>query len=710
MAAQEGETLETLLTRATNPLNKEEDWDFIMAFCDQINKELEGPQIAVRLLAHKIQSPQEKEALFALSALEACVKNCGRRFHQEIGKFRFLNEVIKVVSPKYLGNYTSEKVKKKCIELLYSWSHGLPNEGKVTEAYQMLKRQGIVKTDPTYVDKTLEPPPPPRSDNSLFEDEEKSKLLSRLLKSNHPEDLQAANRLIKHIVKQDAERMEKVSKRMQQIETVNNNIKVLKEMLTHYKESSASEAEKDLMKELYQNLEKARPNLFRLASDTDEKDNEGISEILKTNDEVLEIMNLYKNTVEGADISSEQQSALLPSDLLDFGNFSKKTDSSRNIPNLASTKEPCLLDSESNTNTNLNIDPLGLIDMNSEYNDNQGASVMSQLNKNDLDILSDIFTSSSSTSSALASSSGSADIKILNLDSAPVLPGLYQPPVPAVGSNTLPLVSGSAATTINWQSATVNSTTGQLPLAPSVSVTAKTEQPSTETKGLDVLNELGKSLMEQSLSSVSASGITVPVTATQPLTLNQIAAKPVTSTVSSGLSGLSQNSLTTIGTASPLATPPISATASPARTGQKQVDIQPLTDISVPLESIQPSSHSPITAYDKNNIKAVIHIGKDRPRPDVCVMVLSIISMNTSSIKNISFQAAVPKIMKVKLQPPSATDLPAYNPILPPTAVTQVILIANPLKEKIRLKFKLTYLLDNKSVSDVGEVDTFAVQ
>lgn len=33
-------------------------------------------------------------------ALEACVKNCGRRFHQEIGKFRFLNEVIKVVSPK----------------------------------------------------------------------------------------------------------------------------------------------------------------------------------------------------------------------------------------------------------------------------------------------------------------------------------------------------------------------------------------------------------------------------------------------------------------------------------------------------------------------------------------------------------------------------------------------------------------------------------
>ena len=38
------------------------------------------------------------------------------------------------------------------------------------------------------------------------------------------------------------------------------------------------------------------------------------------------------------------------------------------------------------------------------------------------------------------------------------------------------------------------------------------------------------------------------------------------------------------------------------------------------------------------------------------------------------------QMMKVKLQPPSATDLPAYNPILPPTAITQVMLIANPHK------------------------------
>lgn len=28
--------------KATNPSNRQEDWEYIMGFCDQINKELEG--------------------------------------------------------------------------------------------------------------------------------------------------------------------------------------------------------------------------------------------------------------------------------------------------------------------------------------------------------------------------------------------------------------------------------------------------------------------------------------------------------------------------------------------------------------------------------------------------------------------------------------------------------------------------------------------
>jgi hypothetical protein len=45
-------------------------------------------------------------------------------------------------------------------------------------------------------------PLPPRPKNSIFEDEERSRLLQKLLQSKNPDDLQAANRLIKTMVKE----------------------------------------------------------------------------------------------------------------------------------------------------------------------------------------------------------------------------------------------------------------------------------------------------------------------------------------------------------------------------------------------------------------------------------------------------------------------------------------------------------------------------
>ena len=53
--------------------------------------------------------------------------------------------MIKLVSPRYLGNHTSESVKTRVVELLYSWTLDLKSEPKIPEAYNMLKKQGVVK-------------------------------------------------------------------------------------------------------------------------------------------------------------------------------------------------------------------------------------------------------------------------------------------------------------------------------------------------------------------------------------------------------------------------------------------------------------------------------------------------------------------------------------------------------------------------------------
>jgi ADP-ribosylation factor-binding protein GGA len=48
-----------------------------------------------------------------------------------------------------------------------------------------------------------------------------------------------------------------------------------------------------------------------------------------------------------------------------------------------------------------------------------------------------------------------------------------------------------------------------------------------------------------------------------------------------------------------------------------------------------------------------------------------------AGLKNID---ALLQTCKLRLQPPSGSDLPAHNPFLPPAAITQVMLIANPNK------------------------------
>jgi len=76
------------------------------------------------------------ESNVALQLLDTCMKHCGVGFHAEVGKFCFLNEMIKLVSPKYLGGQTALAVKQRVLLLMHTW---------MVEAYNMLKKQGVIK-------------------------------------------------------------------------------------------------------------------------------------------------------------------------------------------------------------------------------------------------------------------------------------------------------------------------------------------------------------------------------------------------------------------------------------------------------------------------------------------------------------------------------------------------------------------------------------
>ncbi|GFY50130.1 ADP-ribosylation factor-binding protein GGA1 [Trichonephila inaurata madagascariensis] len=661
----EYDNLETILAKATNPLYRKPDSIAVLNFCEMIDKEHDGPQTALRLLAHKIQSPIEKESLMALSVLEECVRNCGIRFRSEIGKFRFLNEMIKVVSPKYLGNRASTKVKQKIVELMYIWSLELKNESKIAEAYQMLKRQGVVIEDPVYVLNNYEPPPPPppRVGNSIFEDEEKAQQLQKLLRSRNAEDLQAANRLIKNMVREADKKMELMAKRSTELETVHNNASVLEDMLNHYRPGETSEEEKDLMKELFESCERLRPKLFRLAGELDEKD-EGLGDILKANDELTVVINNYKKIMgvssENGNISSKEAS------LLDLG--SPIQESQPNAPIVGSS----LLDDQ--------LLALGLGDSVKETlpSEKVNATKSSTHTSSSLADLDQIFSSSS---------------KVESLSSMNTTISL--PVTTSVISNNF------SASIFRNDASDVPSLT---PLPPSSLSTANAPSSNSivTSKGLEELDELGQSLLKKSLP------ITPPVkyefpNAPQKVPLSQLMQQqknnPKGDASLSSTVSLSQDvsDVPCLISSSPVSDR-VSPACSPAHT------ILSLKDVFVPLESVQPGTMPPMNLHEKNGLSVVIHFGKDSPRPDITVMVVSTMSKNSSPVKNVSFQAAVPKTMKIKLQPPSATDLPPHNPILPPAAITQVMLLANPQKEDIRFKYKVSYTINGEDFTDQGEV------
>uniref|UniRef100_K9ILW4 Putative cytosolic sorting protein/adp-ribosylation factor effector gga n=1 Tax=Desmodus rotundus TaxID=9430 RepID=K9ILW4_DESRO len=618
----EPETLEARINRATNPLNKELNWASINGFCEQLNEDFEGPPLATRLLAHKIQSPQEWEAIQALTVLETCMKSCGKRFHDEVGKFRFLNELIKVVSPKYLGSRTSEKVKNKILELLYSWTVGLPEEVKIAEAYQMLKKQGIVKSDPKLPDDAVFPLPPPRPKNVIFEDEEKSKMLARLLKSSHPEDLRAANKLIKEMVQEDQKRMEKISKRVSAIEEVNNNVKLLTEMVMSHSQGGASAcSSEDLMKELYQRCERMRPTLFRLASDTEDND-EALAEILQANDNLTQVINLYKQLVRGEEVNGEAAAGSIPgstSALLDLSGLDLPP-----VGTASPARPSCPGDQASSEQPNASISLL--------------------------------------------------DDELMSL-------GLSDPTPP-------PDPSWDGAGWNSFQSSDGAELSAPAP-APCADSWSPVKTPLPVSSGLDDLDLLGKTLLQRSLPPESQQVRWEKQQPAPRLTLRDLQNKSSCSSPSSRAASLH--------------------TGSPEPSGPPQQPELSLASITVPLESIKPSSILPVTVYDQHGFRVLFHFARDPlpGRSDVLVVVVSMLSTSPQPIRNIVFQSAVPKVMKVKLQPPSGTELPAFNPIVHPSAITQVLLLANPQKEKVRLRYKLLFTMGDQTYNEMGDVDQF---
>lgn len=592
-------TLELLLDKCTSPDLPTEDWGLINKFVQAVKDEGDsGAQGAIQIILDKMRAKNPKAACYAITVLESVVKSCGEGVHAVVGKFRFLNELIKMVSPKYYAD-TPAPVKERIYCVFVQWNFSLVNAGKVREAYQMLVKQGVVfpanvtrpelqvPCGPGYLDvnanrmTTRESP--------LEENKKQAALLAKLLKSKDPNDLMKANRLIKKMADQDAKRNEQAANVMKELDIVKTNIRLLTEMVNHFNPAMDGPLDKnEVLKDLYQSCETQRPKMFSMARELDQKE-DVLGEVLAVNDDLTRAMDAYN-------VLKERQSA-----------------------SGAAVAAP-----------------------------SAGAGGNNLLGD-------DVMISSPTPAQQSGNSGGLGSLLDLDFGAPAPAPQATQPVPVATGSNDL--LGGLGGLDLN-----------ATPAAAPAPVLGG---------GLGDL--FGSSSMSNGAGGVGIGLMQAP----QPSAVPPVA--------SSGLDMLGG-----LGGMTGISAPAPSAAPAPS-----------LGTVNMDLQSIQPGTFPPATIHDQNNVRVLLNFAKNPPHPSICVVVVTMLNMGNVPVNAIQFQAAVPKTLEVKLQPPSAAAIPPANPMAGPSVVTQIMLLSNPTKGPIKIRFKLSYNINGQAVDQMGECDQF---
>eukprot|EP00873_Tetraselmis_striata_P045924 jgi/Tetstr1/466188/TSEL_010748.t2 len=138
-----GLSVGSLVQQATSEMLMGPDWGTNMELIDAINRGgARGPghagEHALKHLKKPLTGSNPHVQILALTALEACMKNCGPEFHQ---KFAF-NDTWAAIQMMAGKPGTDTTVSNKCLEMIEDWAHGL-RFPSFQDAYDSMKRMGV---------------------------------------------------------------------------------------------------------------------------------------------------------------------------------------------------------------------------------------------------------------------------------------------------------------------------------------------------------------------------------------------------------------------------------------------------------------------------------------------------------------------------------------------------------------------------------------
>lgn len=172
-------------------------------------------------------------------------------FRTNIGRFQFLNEIVKLISPNHANRPPPPDIRDRIMDLMLIWTCQYPHLSKIKEAYSMLRKQGVPHTP--VQDHRLETRLAAEVDvkkrplNTLFDE-----IPKHLLTSTNPADVQAAKLLIEKALEREKRQDEVRLKYGAELKEAAGIATVLGELLDAYENGGSSEDESSLIGEMYE--------------------------------------------------------------------------------------------------------------------------------------------------------------------------------------------------------------------------------------------------------------------------------------------------------------------------------------------------------------------------------------------------------------------------------------------------------------------------
>ncbi|CEF60376.1 VHS domain and GAT domain and ENTH/VHS domain and VHS subgroup domain-containing protein [Strongyloides ratti] len=263
-----------------------ENWGLNIEICDIINTTSDGAKDALRAIRKRLNNEMSKNnaiVMYTLTVLETCVKNCGIHFRTLVCSKEFVNELIKLIGPKFDA---PQIIQERILTLIQSWAvafKDIPELHDVVDIYNDLKSKGVQFTD---IDINQIPPidTPVASVPKIFSQDKPTQPIIPISNPNIPPMfLQSTIQNYESGIEVSSDSLAKLRS---ELDVVKGNVNVFQDLLSQLPPQSANNDEKEFLNELYETLQEMHKRIVALIQVIQ---NETVfSELLSINDEITE--------------------------------------------------------------------------------------------------------------------------------------------------------------------------------------------------------------------------------------------------------------------------------------------------------------------------------------------------------------------------------------------------------------------------------------